>query len=298
MLSPLTYLKNPRLLGIAMLKKVNTLLTDKQYLKWRFRLEMGKKLNLKNPQTFQEKIQWLKLHDRKPEYTTMVDKAAVKQYVADRIGEEYVIPTLGLWETPDQIDFDSLPNQFVLKTTHGGGGGGVIICRDKSKLDIETTKAKLKNSLSSDIYRNLREWPYKNVPRRIIAERYIGDAVGSEVKDYKFFCFNGEPKFFKVDFGRFVEHHANYYDFDWNLLPFGEQGLLPVPEHQEIKPLNFDKMIELAKTLSKGHRFLRVDFYNINGKIYFGEMTFYPASGMLPFKPSDYDLKLGQLIKL
>lgn len=299
MLSPISYFKHPRLIGLSFLGHFGWILSDKQYLKCRFRLEMGKKLNLKNPQTFQEKIQWLKLYDRKPEYTTMVDKAAVKQYVADIIGEDYVIPTLGVWETPDQIDFDSLPDQFVLKTTHGGGGGGVIICRDKSKLDIEAAKAKLKNSLSSDIYRNLREWPYKNVPRRIIADKFINLEGTQDLTDYKIYCFNGEPRYIQVIQDRHVKETIDFFDMDWNRQEFF--GLNPVCRPSELpigRPSGLQKMQEIAKTLSQDTKFLRVDLYNLNGKIYFGEITFYPASGMGIFTPEEYDLKLGKLISL
>lgn len=408
-----------------------------------FRLVFGYELNLKHPRTFCEKLQWLKLYDRRPEYTTMVDKYAVKQYVADIIGEEYIIPTFGVWDKVEDIDWQSLPNQFVMKCTHDSGG--LIICKDKSQLDIEEAKQKLNKSLCYNYYLNGREWPYKNVPRRIIAEKFmapektpvpkdlpdykffcfngepkycqvirdrntketidfydmdwkhqefvglnpvacngltpvacpenldemkdicrklakdisfvrvdlyviddrkyfgeltfyptsgfgvftpdewndrLGDlltlpnATGGgkylfvngvitelkseydELKDYKFFCFNGKVRFFKVDFGRFVEHHANYYDTDGHLLPFGEKGLEPNPNYSIELPKNISEMFSLAERLSKNIPFLRVDFYNINGKIFFGELTFYPASGFGKWTPDKADEMIGEYLKL
>ena len=276
-------------------------LPDATYLKLLYRFKMGHRLDLKNPLAFTEKLQWLKLYNRKPEYTKMVDKYAVKKYVADIIGEEYIIPTLGVWDKPEEINWDSLPNQFVLKTTHGGGGGGVVICKDKATFDKTTAIAKLKESMASDIYSGLREWPYKNVPKRIIAEKFMApekslDSVlkSSELLDYKFFCFNGKVKFFKVDFGRFVEHHANYYSPEGELLEFGEQGFKPDPNYPIELPDNLKEMISLAERLSKNKPFLRVDFYNVNGKIFFGELTFYPASGLGKWTTEEADIKIGE----
>ena len=185
----------------------------------------------------------------------------------------------------------------MLKTTHGGGGNGVVVCKDKNTLDVPKVRGKLKKSLESDIYTLFREWPYKDVPRKIIAEEYVESEDG-DLRDYKFFCFNGEPRFLKVDFGRFVEHHANYYDMEWNLMPFEETDVRRVAEHREIQPGNFKKMVEFARKLSQGHKLLRVDLYNVNGKIYFGELTFYPASGLGTFTPSEWDRKLGAMMSL
>lgn len=280
-------------------------LPDAIYLKLLYRFKMGHRLDLKNPHTFTEKIQWLKLYNRKPEYTTMVDKYAVKQYVANIIGEEYIIPTLGVWDKPEDIDWDSLPNQFVLKTTHGGGGCGVVICKDKTTFDKASAIAKLKESMASDIYSGLREWPYKNVPKRIIAEKFMApekspDSVlkSSELLDFKFFCFNGKVRFFKVDFGRFVEHHANYYSPEGDLLEFGEQGLEPDPNYPIELPDNLKEMISLAEKLSANEPFLRVDLFNVNGRIFFGELTFYPASGMIPWTTEEADKEIGKYLKL
>ena len=173
---------------------LNGLLSDKQYTKLQYRVVTGHKLNLKNPKNYNEKLQWLKLYDRKPVYTTIVDKFAVKGYVRDIIGEQYIIKTIGVWDRFDDIEFDKLPDQFVLKTTHGGGNTGVVICRDKKTIDVKRAKSILEKSLKRDAYKVSREWPYKNVPRRIIAEEYMEDSKTGELRDYKFFCFDGEPK--------------------------------------------------------------------------------------------------------
>lgn len=285
---------HPNRLALYLLNKTAKLWSDKLFLEFKYRLVMGQKLNLKTPITFNEKLQWLKLYNRRPEYTMMVDKNAVKQYVGDKIGEQYIISTIGVWDTVEDIDWNDLPNQFVLKTTHGGGGCGVVICKDKSLFDKEKAKHKLQESLNSDIYINYREWPYKDVPKRIIAEQFLSDESGDELKDYKFFCFNGKVRCFKVDFDRFIEHKANYYDRDANLLPFGEVCFMPDFNRIFEKPKNYDKMIEIAETLSQGIPFVRVDLYNADGRIYFGEMTFFPAAGMGKFEPEEWDSKLGE----
>lgn len=271
-------------------------LSDEMYIKIQYLYHFHNLPNLKNPKTFNEKLQWLKLYDRRPKYTTMVDKYLVKEYVAKIIGEEYIIPTIGVWDSVDDIDWDSLPNQFVLKWNHDSGS--IVICKDKTNLDIETAIRKLRPGAKRSGYWYGREWPYKNVVARIVAEKYMVDESGTELKDYKFFCFDGQVKCLKVDFGRFKEHHANYYDTGMNLLPFGEANLPPVYNHKIEKPKNFEKMVELAEKLSKGIPFLRVDFYNIYGKIYFGELTLYPASGMGKFTPNGIDLMLGEMINL
>ncbi len=259
---------------------------------------MGYPLNLRSPRTFNEKLQWLKLYNRKPEYTQMVDKYAVKEYVAKLIGEEYIIPTLGVWNRVEDIDFDTLPNQFVLKTTHGGGGNGVVICKDKATFNREEARKRLQQSLGSDIYRNLREWPYKNVPRRIIAEQFLVDESGVELKDYKFFCFHGKVKCFKVDFDRQIDHKANYYSPNWELMPFGEEVCPPDFSKKLCKPVNFEHMLTLASRLAGSIPFVRVDFYNVHGKIYFGEVTFFPAGGVGRFIPESWDDTMGGWIKL
>lgn len=277
-------------------------LPDKLYLSLRYRFTMGHWIDWKNPKTFTEKIQWLKIYNRKPEYTTMVDKYAVKQYVAHRIGEEYVIPTLGVWNRPEDIDWDSLPDRFVLKTTHGGGGGGVVICKDKSTFDRKAAITKLNESLASDIYSNLREWPYKNVPRRIIAEKFMApqkSAAPKDLPDYKFFCFNGEPKYCQVIRDRHTEETIDFYDMDWKhqefvgLNPVARNGLTPVA-----RPEHLDDMVKICRKLAAEIPFVRVDLYVIDDKEYFGELTFYPASGFGRWTTEDADAKIGRLLSL
>lgn len=283
----------------SILKRVPFLLKDDElYLKLLFLFEMHYWPDLKHPKTFNEKLQWLKLHNRKPEFTTMVDKYAVKKYVADRIGEQYIIPTLGVWDSFDQIDFDSLPNQFVLKTTHGGGGLAVVICKDKKTFDKRRAKRILEKSLNSDIYMKYREWPYKDVPKRIIAEKYMVDESGTELKDYKFFCFNGEPKYMLLVSGRQAgKKRFDYFDLNWNHLPVHDVGC-PGAERLPAKPDNFEEMIFIAKKLSKGMTHVRVDLYNINSKIFFGELTFFDGSGLSVYDPREWDFKFGQFLKL
>lgn len=272
-------------------------LPDDLFLKIRYKLEVGSWLNLKHPKTFNEKLNWLKIHNRKDVFTQMVDKEEVKEYVGKIIGNNYVIPTIGLWNNPKEVDWDNLPNKFVLKTTHGGGGVAVVICKDKSKLDKRSVVKNFEKCMKVDIYKAYREWPYKNVKKRIIAEPLI-ESLDGDLRDYKFFCFNGKVRCFKIDFGRFTEHHANYYDRDGNLLLFGEKGLEPVYSHIEIMPDNLREMINIAEKLSNNIPFLRVDLYNVSGRIYFGELTFYPAAGMGEFTDKDWENTLGSYINL
>ena len=273
---------------------------DKIFLKLRYWANMGKILNLKNPQTFTEKIQWLKLYARDTLFTTMVDKCAVKKYVSDKIGDEYIIPTLGVWNTPEEIDFDKLPNKFVLKVTHDSGG--VCICRDKNFFNKKEAIKKLRSALKRDFYNVTREWPYKNVPRRIIAETYIEDNVvpnSDYLTDYKFYCFNGKPTYCQVIRDRGSNETIDFYDMQWNHMPFVglkegiSNGLTPVE-----KPTKLDEMIMIADKLSDGIPFSRIDVYAVNQKVYFGEITFFPASGIGSFSPSKWDKELGDLIKL
>ena len=277
------------------------LLPDQAYLSLKYLKEFGRFPNWKNPQAFTEKLQWLKLHDRNPEYTRLVDKYAVKEYVESIIGKDYIIPTYAVWDRPEEIEWDSLPEQFVLKTTHGGGGDGVVICKDKSTFDREEAIRLLNENLKTDLYVVWREWPYKNVPKRIIAEKFIApdkNASAASLMDYKFFCFKGKVRFFKVDFGRFVEHHANYYDINGKLLPFGEKMCQPDPDYPIELPRNLNEMISLSERLAGNLPFLRVDFYNIEGRIFFGELTFYPASGMDRFVPDGYDMEIGTYLEI
>ena len=291
---------HPRFFFVGLLDRFGGCLPDKLYLKINYYLHTSHLLQLNPPRTFNEKIQWLKLYDRNPLYSSLIDKYSVKEYVAKIIGKEYIIPTLGVWNCPEDIDFDSLPQRFVLKTTHDGGGEGVIIC-DKNHLDVEAIKRKLHKSLKRNIYKSLREWPYKNIEPRIIAETFIqqsGDDA-EELKDYKFFCFNGNPKFCQVKTHIGEKNFIDLFDMQWNLLPFS--CLNPTHKHAEIipkKPNNYELMIELVKKLCVVSNFARVDFYNVNGKIYFGEITLYPASGMGKFTPEKYDKIIGDLLVL
>ena len=279
-------------------------LPDKTYLQLLYRFKMSHKLDLNHPKTFTEKIQWLKLYNRRPEYTLMVDKFAVKKYVTDIIGEKYVIPTLGVWDKLEDIDWDALPNEFVLKTTHGGGSGGVVICKDKKTFDRNKAILTLRDSMNSDIYRSLREWPYKDVKKRVLAEKYMvpKDMVNNpiyELSDYKFFCFNGEPKYCQVIRDRHNKESIDFYDMNWRhqefvgLNPAASNGINPVPQ-----PLLLDDMICICHKLSKNMKFVRIDMYVIDNRIYFGEITFYPASGMGLFNPDKWNEELGNLISL
>lgn len=274
---------------------------DKLYIKMMYEVKLGKKCNLKNPVSFDEKLNYLKLYDRNPLYTTLADKYSVREYVAQNIGEEYLIPLLGVWDSVEDIDFNKLPNQFVLKCTHDSAS--VTICKDKedelsSNPDYyDDIKAKLSASMQINYFYPSREWPYKNIKPRIIAEQYMVDESGSELKDYKIYCAGGEPYLIQVDFGRFVKHERNLYDLGWNYID--KQIEYPKnPEHQIDKPRSLDKMLELAGILAGNIPSVRVDFYDINGTIYFGEITFYQEGGFAKFEPEEYAVELGNLIKL
>ena len=290
-----TYIKNPRILLSSILREYGFWIPDKLYLKMFYFLNTGKTLNIKNPQTFGEKLQWLKLYDRRPEYTMMVDKYAVKDYVASIIGQEYVIPTLGVWDKSEEIDVDKLPTKFVLKTTHGGGGVGVILCKDKSTLNINTVVLSLKKAMKQNIYQELREWPYKNVKRRIIAEKYIENNE-EDLIDYKFFCFNGIPKYCQVISGRNDVMSIDFYDKEWCHQPFHEPKNYPFSEKSITPPKSLHLMLCFAQRLSAGIPFIRVDFYEVDGHPYFGELTFYPTSGVGGFNPEEWDHVLGDFI--
>lgn len=268
---------------------------DATFLKIKYRLKVGKKLDLNNPQSYNEKLQWLKVNYRRPEYTTMVDKYQAKEYVAEIIGKEYIIPTLGVWDRFEEINFEELPDQFVLKCTHDSGG--LIICKDKSKLDLEAAKKKINKSLKMNFYLEGREYPYKNVIPRIIAEKYMVDESGVELKDYKIFCFNGKAKCIQLDFGRYSTHQRNMYSVDWKPLGF---SLCYPSDYSKVfeKPKNLEHMIEIAEKLSTGIPHVRVDLYNINGQIYFGELTFFHGSGFEKFDPEEWNYKFGDWLEL
>lgn len=290
-------LKNPKLLFLTLGQRgVLNWMSDERYIKIAFKILVGKPLNLENPRTFNEKLQWIKIHDRRPEYTMMVDKYAVKEFVAKKIGEKYVIPTLGVWNHFDDIDFDLLPNQFVLKCTHDSGG--LVICKDKKQLDKVKAKKKIEECLKHNFYYGQREWPYKDVSHRIIAEEYKEDKKTKELRDYKFFAFDGEVKamFIATDRGSKEETKFDFFDTDFKHLPFtnGHSNADKCPE----KPLCFEEMKDLAEKLSKGIPQVRVDFYEVNGKVYFGEMTFFHWSGFKPFEPEKWDEIFGSWINL
>ncbi len=295
----LIYFRDPSLFLVALVTKCNFLFPDKLYLQILFRLKMGYKLNLNNPQTFSEKLQWLKLHDRNPEYIKMVDKFLVKEYVANKIGPEHVIQTIGVWDSPDAIDWDCLPNQFVLKVTHGGGNCGVVICKDKKSFDKQTALKKIKRGWRQNLFATSREWPYKYVKHRIIAEKYMEDSVTKELRDYKFFCFNGEVKALFIGTERQKQGEDvkfDFFDADFNHLCLrqGHDSAKKCPE----KPQSFEQMKSFASILSKGMPHVRVDLYEVNGNVFFGEMTFYHFGGMVRFKPEEWDMIFGKWLVL
>jgi len=291
----LSLLKDPKKI-IAALGRNGLLnwIPDKPYIKLMYYCETGKKLNLENPQTFNEKLQWLKLYDRKPEYTIYADKYAVREYIANTIGEEYLIPLIGVYETVDEIPWNDLLNQFVLKCTHGSGYN--IICKDKSKLNVKEVKQKLNQWLKKNYYWSGREWPYKNIKPRIICEKYMVDESGTELKDYKFFCFDGEPKLLYIATDRGIDTRFDFYDIDFNHLALKQH--YKNASKRLIKPKNFNNMVDLSRIVSKNIPHVRVDFYCINGKIYLGELTFYHFCGYEKFEPEEYDKILGSWIKL
>lgn len=288
-------LESPRdVLGWAMYRICPGLMSD------RFRLEMyylftkRKHLDLDHPVTFNEKLQWLKIYDRNPLYTKLVDKYLVKEWVKDRIGEEYVIPTLARYDSPEQINLDELPKEFVLKCNHDSGS--VIICKDKSLFDLDAAKEKLSNCLKTGPYQLYFEWAYRDVPRCIIAEQFMKDDDNDELMDYKFFCFNGKPQIMYMSRDHSREVTTDFFDMEFNRLPLRMQA--PPSKVCPSKPEQFDKLKELAACLSQGIPHVRVDFYVINGRIYFGEMTFYHCGGMVDVKPDEWNVKMGEMIEL
>ena len=270
-------------------------LPDSIYLRMVFLSKLKRKLDLSNPRSYNEKINWLKINDRKEHYQIMVDKYEAKKYVADKIGEQYVIPTLGVWDKFEDINFNELPNQFVLKCTHDSGG--LVVCKDKSKLDLKKAKEKIEKSLANNYYLWTREWSYKGVKPRIIAEKYMEDQETGELRDYKFFCFNGEPKLMFVATERGVKNTKfDFYDMQFNHMNIAQH--YPNSVSAIKKPEHFEKMIELAKKLSEGFPHVRVDFYEANGRVYFGEMTFYHFGAIVPFETKEWDKKIGDWLVL
>ena len=272
---------------------------DKEFLTRKFKACMGKELDLDNPKTFNEKLQWLKLYNRDPQYTMLVDKYLVRDYIRENLGEEYLIPLIGVWNSPDEIDFDALPDKFVLKCNHNSGVG-MYICKDKSKMDVEKVKKELQRGLDQDYYLTGREWPYKDVPRKIICEKFMSDAPGaSDFTDYKFFCFDGHVDCVMVCLER-SSGNTKFYFFDekWELKRLNIRGKNAPEGFTVPKPECMDKMFDIAAELSKGLPFVRVDLYQSNGQIYFGEMTFFPDSGFDANLLKETDEYFGNLIKL
>ncbi len=287
---------------ICKLRTIGFPVSDYFFLKALYFLVVGERLNLKNPTTFTEKMQWLKLHDHNERYHQLVDKFEVKKYVSAIIGEQYVIKTLAVWDSIDKIDVNCLPNQFVLKTTNGGGSTGVVICRNKESFDLEDAKRRLERSALFDIYQKMGEWVYKGIKPRIIAEELLVNEVSNgDIPDFKIWCFGGEPKILFYASNRFNEEkkppYFDYYDMELNKLPVKSKGHQNSPSVLEWFP-QFDEMKELARKLSKGFHFVRTDFYLVNGKIYFGELTFYHDAGLVPFEPEFWNNKFGDMIML
>lgn len=269
-------------------------LSDEEYLKLLFWGRMGRKLDLKNHPTYNEVLQWIKLHDRNPMYTEAVDKYEAKKFVADIVGEQYIIPTLGVWNSIEEIEFSELPNEFVLKCTHNSGG--LVVCRDKEKLDLFDAKNKISASLKSDYYSWGREWPYKNVKPRIIAEKLIG-TNGKLPIDYKFFCFNGEIDSVMLCLDRDLGHPKFvFYDVNWKRLMYQKNE--PILDKEIDRPDNFDEMLTIVRKIAKRFNCPRIDLYNIDGNIYFGEITFFNQSGFDTDISYDTDLMWGQKANL
>ena len=268
-------------------------LSDENYIRLIYRLRMGKKLNLEHPKTFTEKLQWLKLNDHNPMYTTIADKLAMRDYVEKKIGPGHTVPVLGTWKTFSDIDFDKLPTRFVLKTTHDSGS--FVICNDKATFNKAKAKKVLIRSLKSNYYKTTREWQYKNIEPLIIAEEYLDDGKNN-LTDYKFFCFNGKPVFM------YCEEEASEHltqaiaDMQYNLMPFSMED--DKAESLPSKPKCFSSMEKIAQELSEGFPFVRVDMYCINDKVYVGELTLYHYGGYTPFRPKEWDLKLGEMLDI
>lgn len=292
-------LTSPRYMGSVLLHRFDRLIkNDALYLKMEYYFQTGRRLNLNNPKSYNEKLQWLKIHDRKPEYTQMVDKAGVKDYIAKTIGEQYVIPTLGIWKHFDDIDFTTLPEKFVLKCTHDSGG--LVICKDKKTLDKVSAKKKIEKCLKKNYFYGTREWPYKDVKPRIIAEPLLEQANGEEICDYKVMCFNGKAKLIELHMNRHSDHHTqDFYDVNWQKTEISQgKGYGGCSDIEVSKPSCLNEMLRLSETLTKDMAHCRVDWYVVNGHLYFGELTFFDGSGFDLFDRYEDDLLLGAWINL
>ena len=291
----------------ACVARMNAFLPDRVYLSLRYRCQVGSWIDWKKPRTFSEKIQWLKVYGFKPEYSKYIDKFAVKEIIANKIGREYIIPTIGVWTNVDDIAWLDLPNKYVLKITDEGGSNGVYICSNSNNFKRDEVVKKIaqitnKKKRGKDIH---REHPYEYIPRKIIAEKYIEcnsmnqENELSDLTDYKFYCFNGKPRYCQIIRNRRSKETIDFYDMEWNHMPF--VGLNPAAKNSlnpVEKPKNLNVMIDLCEKLSKEFYFVRVDMYNVDGTVYFGELTFYPASGFGVFEPDEWNYKLGDLLKL
>lgn len=298
MLSLKTYIKNPRILLTSLLTHYGSWMPDKWYLLMLYPLKTGELLHLGNPQTFGEKLQWLKLYDRKPEYHLMVDKYDVKDYVANIIGGDYIIPTLGVWDKPEDINFEEMPRKFVLKTTHGGGGRGVFICKDKNLLLKDEVIKRVKKALKLDIYKTFREWPYSGIKKRVLAEIYLDDS-GHSPSDYKVLCFGGKARLIEYHANRFEGRHTqDFYDIEWNKTSISQGGVNTMSDYEITRPSCLDRMIEFSEKLSRDIATCRIDWYVSNQKLYFGEITFFDASGFEPFDKKEDNTLLGSWISL
>ena len=270
-----------------------SLVPDKIYIQMTAKGKLGYSINLDNPLTFNEKLNWLKLYNRNPLYTRMADKYEAKGIVAERIGSQYVVRNLGCWQSFDDIDFDALPDRFVLKCTHDSSGA--IVCRDKSTFDKNTARKRINLSLSMNYFYACREWPYKNIQPRIIADELLDDHSGKELNDYKFWCFNGVPKYMYCTV-KSNDVYENFYDMDFKPVDINHGFRRRKPEFE--RPEDFNLMKELASKLSKGLPFVRVDFFYVAGRVYFGEYTFFDWAGLQPFRSRQQDMELGELIEL
>lgn len=287
---------NPKQLKMDFLRFVSPVLTDKQYMQYRYKIKTGKSLNLDSPHTYNEKLQWIMLNDRRPLYTLMVDKFAAKDYIASIIGKDYLVPTIASWDNIEEIDFDILPDQFVMKANNGVGG--LVICNDKSRLDISAAKMRLNKAIHMDLYKLTREWPYKNVKPKIFAEEYLG----SNLQDYRVYCFNGQPKLIysytnesRADGNKPDLPYCDIFDCDWNPMPFHQKAL---PKGNVPRPSGLQEMLDCSRKLSQGIPHVRVDFYEIDGKVYIGELTLFAGAGLSKFYPEEWDEILGSWIIL
>ncbi len=268
-------------------------LPDKLYLSLLFKKRLGYKMDWKNPKTFNQKLQWMKLYDKNPLYSVCADKIAVRDFVAAAIGDKYLIPCLGVYDRAEDIDYDSLPERFVLKCNHGARLN--VICCDKNKLDIPAANASLNKWLKTRFWHQKREYHYKAIKPRILCEQYMEDEETEGLNDYKVFMIAGNPYMIQVDLDRFGEHRRNVYDAEWNLLDVN----ISFPNGQDVpRPAVLDEMLSCAGKLADGFAEVRVDFYVINGKLYFGEMTFFSGAGFSKYEPREFEFEMGKKLKL